>query len=216
MFFVSFSYRKRWQRRYATKLKPHGQRSLHYDVIWALWELIGFKTTQQHSEQRTISNKVLWVVLWQNWEGPLSNHASSDCGTAPSQRFSLRIIMAFHAISIGLGVGLWYYISCSYAFSFLLCMYLFDHFYIQCWLLFCWMKVCFSTWCQCFYSLNIKMQLKEIISVFADVLVYCTAPQQYSKHWVMILFSRESQHCFTEVTWIIRLFLRFGLPHRLS
>lgn len=143
-------------------------------------------------------------------------HASSDCGTAPSQRFLLRIIMAFHAISIGLGVGLWYYISCSYAFSFLLCMYLFDHFYIQCWLLFCWMKVCFSTWCQCFYSLNIKMQLKEIISVFADVLVYCTAPQQYSKHWVMILFSRESQHCFTEVTWIIRLFLRFGLPHRLS
>ena len=63
MSFVSFSYRKRWQRRYATKVKPHGQRSLHYDVIWAPWEFIGFKTTQQHSKQRTISNKVLWVVF---------------------------------------------------------------------------------------------------------------------------------------------------------
>ena len=109
--------------------------------IMTLSEPCENSSASKHSEQRTISHKVVWVVFYY-WEGPLTNHTSSDGGAVPT------VTVLFDAIIVPL---CWWF--------FFPPVHVFLSFYIQCWVLFCWMKVCFL-FDVFFYGLNIHVAYK--------------------------------------------------------
>lgn len=103
MSFAFFSYRKRWQRRYAIK-QNHMDKGVY---ILAVSEPREKSSASKHSKQRTIfQDKLYEWFCWHNWEGPLTYQTSSDGGIVPSQRIYFTVITIVDAIIIQVCVGL--------------------------------------------------------------------------------------------------------------